>query len=233
MTTLSCDQIEATEKTQIRRTLDKATIDQYREDLESGAVFPPVDVFREKGSSRVILADGFHRLYAHIHADRPEIDVNIHEGGPVEAIIFAAGANAAHGLRRTNADKRRAVELCLKHPEISKRSRQEIADICRVTKRTVQKIANTKDIDDPDEGVNGSSPGEPQDPSGDDVRPTKPEPTQEDVEREELRGAIAAIKAFPYDGDKVTKLGLDPDDIEGLKYVSTWTASAVIALSHE
>ena len=33
------------------------------------------------------------------------------DGGLRDAILFSVGANAAHGLRRTNADKRRTVLL--------------------------------------------------------------------------------------------------------------------------
>jgi hypothetical protein len=82
-----------------------------------------------------------------------------------DALMFAAGANSSHGLRRSNLDKRRAVEMCLKDPEISQLTRQEIADICHVTKRTVQKIANQDAVE---EGVNGSPPGDPKDPDEDD-----------------------------------------------------------------
>lgn len=34
-----------------------------------------------------------------------------------EAILFIVGANASHGLRRTNADKRRTVERLLADEE--------------------------------------------------------------------------------------------------------------------
>ncbi len=227
MTSLSCDLIEATTATQIRKVLDKGVIDSYCEDLKNGAIFPPIDVFKEKGSARYILADGFHRLLAHIHAGKEEIDCNVREGGMRECLEFAFGANSMHGLRRTNADKRHAVEMALKDPYFSQLSRQEIADLCRVTRRTVRKIANQPP---PDEGGNGSSPGEPQDPTDDDHRPTKKPPTQDEIERDELRGALKAIKAFPYDGDHVRKLELEPDDVADLEYVSTWCASAVLEL---
>ena len=226
---LRCDAVEATAATQIRKKLHKDVIDTYTEDLQNGAVFPAIDVFREKGSARIIMADGFHRHRAHINADRDEIDCTVHKGGMKDALIFAAGSNFDHGLRRTNADKRHAVEMCLRDPEISQLTRQEIADICRVTKRTVQKIANQGAIDDA-EGVNGSPPGEPQEPTDEDVRPTKPEPTQKEIERGELRAALGMIKAFPYDGPGADKLELTPDDISDLEYVSTWCAGAVIAL---
>jgi hypothetical protein len=222
--------IEATSATQIRKKLIPEIIDQYTEDLQNGADFPAIDVFREKGSARNILADGFHRHRAHINAGIEEIDCNVHEGGMQEALIHAAGSNFNHGMRRTNADKRHAVEMCLTDPEISLRSSQEIADICRVTKRTVNKIKHEKMSAEEPESGNGSHPPEPKEPTNGDVRPTKPEPTQEEIERDELRTAMALIKAFPYDGPTAVKLDLSKSDAADLEYASTWCAGAVLEL---
>ncbi len=226
---ISCDMIEATTATQIRKTLDHGVIDDYCEAIKNGAIMPAIDVFKEKGSSRYILADGFHRLLGHIHAEVEKIECNVHEGGMREALEFAFGANSMHGLRRTSADKRHAVEMALKDPYFSKLSNQEIADICRVTKRTVNRIINKQMTDDPDE--NGSQDGTlSQKPTADDHRPTKEPPTQAEIERDELRNACSAIKAFPYDGSDAGKLDLNKDDIADLEYVSTWCASAVLEL---
>ena len=60
---LRCDQIEATDATQVRTKLSKEAIDDYCEAIKNGAQMPPVDVYAEKGSKRYIMADGFHRLY--------------------------------------------------------------------------------------------------------------------------------------------------------------------------
>jgi hypothetical protein len=51
----------------------------------------------------------------------------------IDAIIAACGENADHGLRRTNEDKRRAVERLLGDPEWIKWSDRKIADVCRVS----------------------------------------------------------------------------------------------------
>lgn len=227
---IRCDMVEATSATQIRKKLIPEVIDDYCEALKNGAIFPAIDVFKERGSSRRILSDGFHRLIAHIHAEREEIECNVHEGGMREALAHAFGANCEHGLRRTNADKRHAVEMALKDPYFGQLSRQEIADLCRVTKRTVRKIANEPPPPDPAEGGNGSSPGKPEKPGDGDHRPTKPAPTQAEIERDEIRGAVSAIKALPYDGPEVVKLDMDGDDAAGLEYISTWAAGAALAL---
>ena len=229
--TLRCDLIEATTATQVRKKLIPELIDQYCEDIKNGARFTAIDVWKEKGSSRYILSDGFHRLLAHIHAEIEEIKCNIHEGGMREALGHALGANSEHGQRLTNADKRHAVEMALRDPYFGQLKRQEIADLCRVTKRTVQKIANQLAVEgDSFNGNDGTKFHEPQEPTDGDHRPTAEPPTQAEIERDELRSACKVFAAFPYDGADACKLELDKDDVANLEYVSTWTASAVIAL---
>lgn len=51
---------------------------------------------------------------------------------------YAVGANAAHGLRRTNADKRRAVTMLLDDPESVQWSDREIAKACAVSHEFVR-----------------------------------------------------------------------------------------------
>ncbi|MCJ2059176.1 hypothetical protein MKL09_21870 [Methylobacterium sp. J-048] len=56
------------------------------------------------------------------------------------AILHSAGANAAHGLRRTNADKRRAVLMLLDDEEWSQWSDREIGRQCVVDGKTVTRM---------------------------------------------------------------------------------------------
>ena len=51
------------------------------------------------------LADGFHRLEAHRQVGFRDIEVDLKLGTKRGAILYAVGANASHGLRRTPADK--------------------------------------------------------------------------------------------------------------------------------
>jgi hypothetical protein len=50
------------------------------------------------------------------------------------------GANANHGLKRTNADKRRAVKMLLDDEEWSQNSNVWIADKCGVDETLVRRI---------------------------------------------------------------------------------------------
>jgi hypothetical protein len=51
--------------------------------------------------------------------------------------LYAVGANASHGLKRTNRDKRNAVLVLLKDPEWQGWSDREIARRCVVSPHTV------------------------------------------------------------------------------------------------
>lgn len=83
--------------------------------------FPPVVAFHERndqGHDLYWLADGWHRILAAEEAGRSTFAVEIHQGGIFDAVLYAAGANARHGLNRSNRDKRRAVRMLLDHPTV-------------------------------------------------------------------------------------------------------------------
>jgi hypothetical protein len=122
--------------TQVRAGLNEATVTDYAEALAEGAKFPPVIVFHD--GSRTIAADGFHRIHAAVRNGATQIESDIRKGSKSDALKFALGCNAHHGLRRTNADKRHAVELALKEfPNLSDRA---LAEICIVSDHLVGDI---------------------------------------------------------------------------------------------
>jgi hypothetical protein len=61
-----------------------------------------------------------------------EIEAEIRQGTRRDAVLFSVDANAAHGLRPTNEDKRRAVTVLLSDPEWAAWSDREIARRCGV-----------------------------------------------------------------------------------------------------
>lgn len=82
--------------------------------------FPPIKVFcEEKDGTRFYwLADGWHRVLAAEEKGDATILADVAAGDVYAAIMYAAGSNAAHGLRRTNRDKHRAVRMLLDHPTV-------------------------------------------------------------------------------------------------------------------
>ena len=132
---ISLDQIEVLEKLQPREEIDTRTVDEYRERMEAGDTFPPVTVFA--GGGTLYLADGWHRYFAARAAGHESIKAEVREGGKAAAQWHALGANKTHGLRRSNADKERAVKIALqKRPDLSDRA---IADHVGVHHATVAK----------------------------------------------------------------------------------------------
>lgn len=104
------------QKAQMReKGVDPATVSEYAEAMENYAgwgEFPPVDVFFD--GTDYWPGDGWQRLAGAEKAGvKGGIPANVKKGGLREAILFAAGANTDHGLRRTNADKRKAVSTLL------------------------------------------------------------------------------------------------------------------------
>jgi hypothetical protein len=135
---IDIDLIEVGGGTQSRVELDDATVDDYKQAMQNGATFPPIDVYHDE--EKYWLADGFHRLYAAKLVNRTTIAANVHEGTKRDAILHSVGANAAHGLRRSNLDKRRAVEILLQDEEWGKWSDNAIAKQCGVSQPFVSKL---------------------------------------------------------------------------------------------
>jgi hypothetical protein len=62
----------------------------------------------------------------------------VRQGGRKDALRFALGANHKHGLRRTNGDKRRAVEMAV--AEFGNLSDGLLAEMCGVSQPFVSNI---------------------------------------------------------------------------------------------
>jgi hypothetical protein len=65
---------------------------------------------------------------------------DIRQGTRRDAVLFSVGANATHGLRRTNEDKRRSVMTLLNDPEWARWSDREIARQCGVDNSFVSRL---------------------------------------------------------------------------------------------
>jgi hypothetical protein len=131
--------------TQMRAQLDDSTVFEYAQAMiaaDGWATFPPVVAYYD--GSTYWTGDGFHRLAAFREAfpdaGGRKVPCDVRAGDRRDAILYAAGANANHGLRRTNADKRRSVETLLRDPEWAQWSNSEIARRCFVDEKTVRNV---------------------------------------------------------------------------------------------
>lgn len=124
-TTLLITQIRLDGATQPRAELNYQVIEEYSQAMRAGSEFPPVDVFYD--GTDYWLADGFHRVKAAGGAEMDRTAVMIHQGTLESAQWFSLHANHQHGLRRTNADKQRAVQTALANKFSAGLSDREIA----------------------------------------------------------------------------------------------------------
>lgn len=129
--------------TQARASLDEATVADYADAIKDGEQFPPVVAFFDGAAHW--LADGFHRFHAHRNAGSDEIAADVRSGTSRDAKRFSLSANDRHGLRRSNEDKRRAVEIALADEEWGAWSDREIAKLCSVGHQMVGRLRSERD----------------------------------------------------------------------------------------
>lgn len=133
--------IETNGGTQSRAELNAARVAEYSVAMLDGDRFPPVDLYYD--GERYWLVDGFHRVAAARKADFVDVPACVKQGSQSEAVWASLAANREHdraGLYRSNADKRRAVERALAHPEGQRRSDNGIAQHVGVTQQFVSKV---------------------------------------------------------------------------------------------
>jgi len=218
--------IEATAKTQARVRLDPTAIDEYAESMKNGDIFPPLDVFREMGSERIVLADGFHRLAASKKAGIPEILCNVRAGDVHDALRFAMSRNRDHGVRRTRADKSKAVDLALADPFFDGMTLRGIADHCGVGKDTVSR--RKQELNEQKNDLEAPPPEDKPDntPEGNTRKPKLPL-TQGQLDREALLQACQVIRSMVYPGAEASEhMELTAEDIKIVADAGGWLLGA-------
>jgi hypothetical protein len=128
-------------------------VDEYGEAMRNGAAFPPIDVFSNDDAT-FHLANGFHRLKADqlAHPDAKDIECRVHRGDRDDALLFACGANAQHGLPRSRSDKVKAVTTLIRSERWSGWSDREIARQCGVSHTYVAEVRSEHVATLPDTG---------------------------------------------------------------------------------
>lgn len=129
--TISRSRIRLDGGTQPRTDINVAMVAEYAQSMRDGDEFPPVILYFD--GIDYWLADGFHRYHAAGTNGMESIAAYVRPGTQRDAVLCSVGANAAHGARRTNADKRKAVLTLLGDAEWSQWSGEEIARRCCVS----------------------------------------------------------------------------------------------------
>ena len=136
-------QIRTDGATQLRPQLTEEKIVEYADIWKTGsALFPSVEVCHD--GKHYWLWDGFHRVEGARRAGVKFVKSRITAGSREHAQWLAYGANATHGLSRTNAEKRLAVERAIVHPEGIGKGDNAIAKHCHVSNHLVAEIRLTQ-----------------------------------------------------------------------------------------
>ena len=124
--------------TQSREALNQATVAEYAEAMTEGVTLPPVMLFFD--GSNHWLVDGFHRYFAAKQVGFTDMPAEVRDGTQLDAQWASYTVNKDHGLRRSNADKRKAVMGALAHPYGKAKSDNQIAKELGVHHSTVGDI---------------------------------------------------------------------------------------------
>jgi hypothetical protein len=127
---------------QVRVKTDRSTVEDYARAMlaDPDARWPVVICFREKRTGAVFLSDGNHRLEARALNGETTIVAEVRDGGKREALAYAVGSSKGHGLRFSNADKRKAGGLALKDSKLKKLSDNQLAALIGVSQPFISKL---------------------------------------------------------------------------------------------
>jgi hypothetical protein len=135
MPSIKLSDITADDDLQPRAMVKSSVVDEYSEAMKRGEPFPPIILFNDGITNW--LADGYHRYRAAKRAGIESLSAEIRTGTKLDALKYALSANATHGLRRSNVDKRRAVLIAIR--QFGELSNRELGRMVKVDDKTVGK----------------------------------------------------------------------------------------------
>ena len=137
--TIFLEDVDVDHSPMVRADLRPEVIEEYsaiyKKDKKK---MPVIDLFMEAGNKKLLIGDGMHRLQAMRSLNFKACQANVHAGVYEDALKYALLANERHGIRRSQADKRRAVEEAIKQwPKVSN---VQIATLASVDDHTVKAV---------------------------------------------------------------------------------------------
>ena len=116
--------------------------------LDPIVVFEITDFHPEGAEDKLFVVDGFHRIRACDARDVQNLPCIIHKGTKRDAILYSVSANAYHGLKPSDADKRRAACTLLEDEEWRQWSDHQIAKRIGATHPFIAKVRKEMFPDD-------------------------------------------------------------------------------------
>lgn len=119
---------------------DERAIEDYSHTYKlDPAEMPPIVAFRDPEDPEVVrVADGFQRYQAARASGQKEVEVQVHKGPRDQAILYAVGSNEKHGVRRTRADRRKALQMLAQLPGWASRSERDYAQALNVSRTALR-----------------------------------------------------------------------------------------------
>jgi hypothetical protein len=128
--------------TQARVSINNDLVAEYAASMLEGIQFPDIEVFFD--GVDYWLVDGFHRYHAMASIDKASASVMVYTGTLRDAVLHSLGVNNGHGLRKSNDDKRKSVQIMLDDAEWRQISDREIAKHCGCSHPFVGQMRNPK-----------------------------------------------------------------------------------------
>ncbi|HLX61016.1 MAG TPA: DUF488 family protein [Planctomycetota bacterium] len=135
---VALDEICQDRSANCRQDLNEIIINEYKQLMAEGVVFPPVLLVKNKQT--LFVGDGQHRLEAAKGAGMTHFPAIVTTGDRCETMIASLKANAKTGLRLTNKDKGKAVQFLLSDTDAKTWSDRRIADLAGCSDRFVAKL---------------------------------------------------------------------------------------------
>jgi hypothetical protein len=132
---VALDQLVLDPELQSREAVDEQVVNDYAKAMDRGDEFPPLRAVDD--GKQLWPWDGRHRLLAARRRGAKTVQVLVTKGTRDDALWLAVAANQDHGLRRSNADKERAVKAALAHPMAKGLSTRAIARYVGVSHQMV------------------------------------------------------------------------------------------------
>src|SRR5690349_18425992 len=107
--------IDREKRFQVRAgSLDPKVVFDYEQIIQTVGHLDPMIVFRR--GQRYVLGSGWHRFEAYSNCGKPSAPCEIRDGEGSDVLACSIKSDAKHGLRMTQADKRRAGDLAVSDP---------------------------------------------------------------------------------------------------------------------
>lgn len=121
---------------QQRAQMDDALVTEYSETIAEWIASAPIVTF---GAEHYV-ADGFHRVEAASRAGLESIPAIQHEGTRRDALLYAVGANAAHGKKRTREDLENAYQTAVREGLCDATDTESLAALLKVSSRWASEL---------------------------------------------------------------------------------------------